>query len=217
MSSREGGSGATQGSRKPNSAQPASGSVVPIIDATRCHQQGVEPLQLAHALLGAGASTLWWRDKRPQPCTRSASAAARLPARVWLNPKLCRAAEAWHADSATLAEWARAGEVLGERPAWVSASAHSLDEVRAAAALGLDAVTLSPIWPTASKPGAAPLGLDALREAARILPVYALGGVEQERARAAFAAHAVGVAAIGAFCVDDPGGAWRAFERARGV
>jgi thiamine-phosphate pyrophosphorylase len=83
-------------------------------------------------------------------------------------------------------------------PVWVSRSAHSLEEARAAADEGADAVLLSPIFPSPGK-GAA-LGLAALGEARRLLPpgvaLYALGGVTLELAPACLAAGASGVAAI---------------------
>ncbi len=78
-------------------------------------------------------------------------------------------------------------------------SAHSLGDVRAATAAGLSYVTLSPIFPTASKPSYGPaIGLDGLREAAEIgLPVVALGGVTPENAGACREAGAAGVAVMG--------------------
>ncbi len=85
--------------------------------------------------------------------------------------------------------------------AWVSASAHSLDEVLAAAAAGVDAVTLSPVFASASKPGYEPaLGLEALAESARRspAPIIALGGItDDSRLRACLEAGASGVAVMG--------------------
>ena len=85
--------------------------------------------------------------------------------------------------------------------AWVSASAHSFDEVLAAAAAGVDAVTLSPVFASASKPGYGPaLGLEALAESARLspVPIIALGGItDDSRLRACLAAGASGVAVMG--------------------
>lgn len=81
----------------------------------------------------------------------------------------------------------------------VGISAHGLAEIRAAAAFGADYATLSPIFPTPSKPGyGPPLGLDALREAARLgIPVVALGGIGPDEARACREAGAAGVAIMG--------------------
>ena len=90
--------------------------------------------------------------------------------------------------------------VLGSA-AWVSASAHSFDEVLAAAAAGVDAVTLSPVFASASKPGYGPaLGLEALAESARRspVPIIALGGItDGSSVRACLEAGASGVAVMG--------------------
>lgn len=83
---------------------------------------------------------------------------------------------------------------------WIGVSAHSLVEVEAAAAAGADYVTLSPIFPTPSKPGyGPPLGLDALRQATQVtsLPVIALGGITAENAAECIQAGAAGVAVMG--------------------
>ncbi len=81
----------------------------------------------------------------------------------------------------------------------IGVSAHTLDDVWAAERAGADYATLSPIFPSASKPGYGPaLGLAALREAARIgLPVVALGGVTAGTAPACLDAGAAGVAIMG--------------------
>ena len=80
-----------------------------------------------------------------------------------------------------------AARALLHPSAWVSISAHSTEEVLAAAEAGADAVTLSPIFASASKPGYGPaLGLERLGEVAAVspLPVIALGGIEDEGERA---------------------------------
>ncbi|MBI5499868.1 MAG: thiamine phosphate synthase [Deltaproteobacteria bacterium] len=90
-------------------------------------------------------------------------------------------------------------------------SAHRLDEVRALAA-EVDHLTFSPVYATPGK--GPPAGLDALTAACRAAgttPVLALGGIDgAERARAAAAAGAWGVAAIrGVLAAPDPGRAAR--------
>lgn len=87
------------------------------------------------------------------------------------------------------------------RPGVVGRSCHDLAELSAAAVEGVDYVTLSPIWPTASKPRYGPaLGLSRLAELCDTtdIPVYALGGVEPGNAAACRAAGATGVAVMGA-------------------
>lgn len=68
--------------------------------------------------------------------------------------------------------------------AWIGFSAHDGAQIAAAAAQGADYVSLSPVWPTSSKPGAPALGLPtALRLAqAAPLPVVLLGGIDEARA-----------------------------------
>jgi thiamine-phosphate pyrophosphorylase len=96
---------------------------------------------------------------------------------------------------------------LGNR-ATIGISAHDSDEVRRAAALGADYVTLSPIFETASKPNYGPsLGLAGLAELtkAAAIPVYALGGIDACNAAECRAAGAAGVAIMGAAMrADDP-------------
>ncbi len=91
---------------------------------------------------------------------------------------------------------------MRHRPGWlVTAAAHSPNAVRRAAQAGVDAVLLSPVFPTQSHPGAAPIG--PLRFAAWVrespLPVYALGGVSVQSARRLASSGAAGFAGIGGF------------------
>jgi thiamine-phosphate pyrophosphorylase len=82
---------------------------------------------------------------------------------------------------------------------WIGVSAHNLAEVRTAKEVGADYVTLSPIFPTESKPGyGPPLGLESIREAAKIgIPIFALGGVTPRSAHACIEAGAHGLAIMG--------------------
>ncbi len=88
----------------------------------------------------------------------------------------------------------------GRRPGWiVTSAAHSPRAVRLAAALGVDAVLLSPVFTTRSHPGAPTIG--PLRFARWVgdspLPVYALGGVDVPGARRLRHSGAAGFAVIG--------------------
>lgn len=81
----------------------------------------------------------------------------------------------------------------------VTMAAHSLPALRRAKALGADAALLSPVFATASHPGArtlGPLRFAALARAAG-LPVYALGGITAATAPRLRHSGAVGFAAIG--------------------
>jgi len=115
---------------------------------------------------------------------------------------------------------ARARVLLGPQH-WVGASTHDEDGIRAAAKGGADAVTLSPIFPSCSKPGYGPaLGLGRLAAAARAsrLPIVALGGIDDAlRAHACLDAGAAGIAVMGAIMrASDPAAAMRAFLDAVG-
>ncbi|MBT3305115.1 MAG: thiamine phosphate synthase [Alphaproteobacteria bacterium] len=88
------------------------------------------------------------------------------------------------------------------RPDWlVTAAAHSPQALFRAARAGVDAALVSPVFPTASHPGAPPLGAIRLAAMCRLCPmaVYALGGVSAATARRLKNSGAAGVAGIGAF------------------
>ena len=85
------------------------------------------------------------------------------------------------------------------RPPLLGRSCHSAAELARAAAEGCDWVFLSPVFPTASKPGYGPaLGVEGF---ARLRPLgppaYALGGVLPEHVPDLLAAGAQGIAVMG--------------------
>jgi thiamine-phosphate pyrophosphorylase len=85
--------------------------------------------------------------------------------------------------------------------ALVGVSAHDAAELRAAEVEGADYATLSPIFPSASKPGYGPaLGLATFERLVKAtsIPVLALGGVGRHNARDCMKAGAAGVAVMGA-------------------
>jgi len=120
---------------------------------------------------------------------------------------LAAAAAAVHlpatADPAAIRARLPAGMLLG-------ASAHDAAELARAASAGADYATLSPIFPSASKPGYGPaLGGEALARLATgvSIPVLALGGIDRARIAACIDAGAAGVAVMGGVMgADDPGG-----------
>ena len=86
----------------------------------------------------------------------------------------------------------------------VSVSCHSLTEIRMAEQHGADFLFLSPVFPTASHPGAAHLGADTFIDLAAqsSLPVLALGGIDEENCQE-IRGH--GIAVISALlAADDP-------------
>jgi thiamine-phosphate pyrophosphorylase len=90
-------------------------------------------------------------------------------------------------------------EFPAPRPALVGRSCHTAAEVARASDEGCDYVTVSPVYPSASKPGYGPaLGAAGLAALARDAPpVYALGGVLPDHVPDCVAAGAHGVAAMG--------------------
>jgi thiamine-phosphate diphosphorylase len=163
------------------------------------------------AAVGAGARAVVFREKdlsRADRRSLGAEVAAVMP------PDSCLIVAS---DAGLAAELGAAGVHLaagdrwpGRAPTAVGRSCHDRAELRAAAAEGADYVTVSPVYPTRSKPGYGPaLGEAALRRLTAIPdapPVYALGGVDAARAPECLAAGAAGVAVMAAvMTAEDPG------------
>lgn len=88
--------------------------------------------------------------------------------------------------------------------AYVSTSCHTLAQVRRAREAGVSAILFAPVFGKRvhGVEVVAGVGLDALRqacEAAGPVPVFALGGVSQDKAAACLGAGAAGVAGITLF------------------
>lgn len=116
------------------------------------------------------------------------------------DPALARAADGLHLPERRARE---AAHWRIRHPDWIiTASAHSLRALMHLA--HVDAVFLSPVFVTASHPGASALGAAraAFIAAASPVPVYALGGVDGRNAPLLAPAFA-GIAAIAAF-ISDP-------------
>lgn len=134
----------------------------------------------------------------------------RFGARLLINDRI-DIAQAVEADGVHLAgtslPTAVARRLLGPE-ALIGVSTHHIDEVLAAALEGADFVTFGPVYPTPSKASyGPPVGLDALRAvcAARILPVFALGGVKPRHLPELLDAGASGIALISAIlAASDP-------------
>jgi thiamine-phosphate pyrophosphorylase len=128
-----------------------------------------------------------------------------------IDVALAAGADGVHLPSAGVPP-AEARRLLGPG-AIVGVSCHSAGDVERAREGGASYATFGPVHDTPSKRAfGAPVGLEALRDAARLgLPLVALGGISPERAPAAFAAGASGVAAIRAWLEGkDPAAAVRA-------
>lgn len=94
----------------------------------------------------------------------------------------------------------------------VGRSTHTSAELAAAAADGVDYVSLSPIFETRSKPGyGPPIGLSNLAEATMAVDapaVFALGGIDADNARSVISAGAHGAFVMGAIMAsNDPAAA----------
>lgn len=103
--------------------------------------------------------------------------------------------------------WRAALAELGQPRPTLCRSCHDRLGMLAAFADGADRVLLSPVWPTASKPEVAALGLHTLQRLAGEAPgpLIALGGIEAANVALTMAAGAAGVASLGAAW--GPGGA----------
>lgn len=91
-------------------------------------------------------------------------------------------ADGVHVSSADIPELPAMRRWLGDAPMTLSASCHDMEQLQAAFDAGADFALLSPVFPTASHPGAPHLGVGRFRElaAAAPLPVVALGGITTE-------------------------------------
>lgn len=104
----------------------------------------------------------------------------------------------WHLDGAALRAVAQRPLPPARR---VSAACHAVDDLVLAARAGADFVTLSPVLPTLSHPGAPTLGWTqfAALAAQAAMPVYALGGMTRAHLDDARRHGAYGVAGIRSF------------------
>lgn len=110
-------------------------------------------------------------------------------------------AEACGADGVHLPEraLADAADLRRRRPTWIlTAAAHSLEAVQAAARVGCDAVLVSAVFPSHSPSAGPAMGLAAFTALVRAaaLPVYALGGVNARTAPALSGSGAQGLAVV---------------------
>ena len=186
---------------------PAAGGPLPatLLVVTDRHQAASPLPELCEGLLGAGIRWIWLRDRDlPASARRAlafdlASRVARHGGTLTVGADVDLAAEVGAGvQLAAAADVAAARRRLGPGRL-VGVSAHGLGDLLAAHGAGADYATLSPVFPTASKPGYGPaLGLAGLRAAAGIgLPVLALGGVTAATAGSCLEAGAAGVAIMG--------------------
>lgn len=99
---------------------------------------------------------------------------------------------------AALLPWRRVGR---RGPGIVTAAVHDRRELHAAGRAGVDAVIVSPVFPTPSHPNRSALGINAFARLALAspVPVYAMGGVSFDDGGRLAMAGASGIAGIGMF------------------
>jgi thiamine-phosphate pyrophosphorylase len=180
---------------------------VPPLLVISDRRQARRPLEeVAEAVFAGGCRWFSLREKDLPPAERHALLAAlvtlgrRYGASVTVHDDIGAVASAGaagiHLPSGGNPEAAR----LRLPDALIGASAHSAQEASALLRAGVDYVTVSPIFITASKPGYGPaLGLSGLASAVALAPgaVIALGGIAAENAAQCFAAGAHGIAVMG--------------------
>lgn len=164
--------------------------------------------KIADWSFAAGLRTFMLRDKDLPRAERQALAqrlsdiARRQSARLIINGDWTMAAQVGaagvHLQQPRDIPTAR--EILGEE-AMIGLSAHSRDDLVAAADKGANYATLSPVFLTQSKPGYGPaLGIEGFRAlvSETSLPVLALGGITTLNARQCLQAGAAGLSVMGA-------------------
>lgn len=166
-------------------------SLLVLTDRTQCAGPMVD---VVAALVDGGARAVLLREKDLPECERAALAQQLRPLLEDVAGRLLIAGP--RGDDVHLSA---TDPFPRPRPRTVGRSCHSRDEVVAAAGEGCDYVTVSPVFPSASKPGYGPaLGTEGLATLTALAPpVYALGGIRPEHVPDCRAAGAAGVAVMG--------------------
>lgn len=99
----------------------------------------------------------------------------------------------------------QAPRVRAQHPHWlITGAAHDARALRTADRLGLDAMLLSPVFPSRSPSAIHPLGLIRFARLAALTrrPVYALGGVNASTVKRLLATRAAGFAAVDGLTIE---------------
>ena len=139
----------------------------------------------------------WAREDVRGLALRAIEMAHAAGARVLLNEDVALALEVG-ADGVQLTGAQLAACTVRPDIELCGASCHNMEELQRAAALELDFALLSPVLPTKSHPGAAHLGWEQFAKlaASSAIPVYALGGLQQEDMEQAWQHGAHGIALL---------------------
>ncbi len=171
-----------------------------MTDATRV----ADPVAAAGALpRGAGVILRDYEAPGRADLARRLVRLARQRGLVFLVAGDVSLAAAVGADGVHLPQWLipRAGMIRRRHPRWLlTAAAHDRKALRRAASAGAHAAFVSPVFATASHPGAPHLGPAVLSALVRgcEMPVYALGGVDADSVRRLRGTGVAGVGVIGA-------------------
>jgi thiamine-phosphate diphosphorylase len=175
---------------------PDLGPLLVLTDRTSCTRPLVD---VVAAAVDGGARSIVLREK-DLPTTERARLADALRALLAPVDGLLVLAGTWLPGDAL--HLSSADELPGRRPRLLGRSCHDAAEVAAAGTEGCDWATVSPVLPTASKPGYGPplraAGLAALVAVEGAPPLYALGGVTAAAVPELRSAGASGVAVMGA-------------------
>lgn len=163
---------------------------------------GVEVVQLREKDL-LGRELFQLAERSVAACRENA--ATRLVVNDGLDVAIAAGAAGVHLGRESLpasevVRWCRSGHAPAEF--LVGVSCHSREEVMAAESDGANYVFFGPVFDTPTKQRfGAPQGLARLAQACRSvrIPVLAIGGINEENARACLAAGAAGIAAIRLF------------------
>ncbi|MBI1353856.1 MAG: thiamine phosphate synthase [Acidobacteria bacterium] len=180
----------------------------PILDAAALSRAGLDPLETARALVGAGVEIVQFRWKGPYTCAAIETAEAlekivhQVDARYVINDRadiaLLAGADGVHVGQDDLPPEA-VRRVIGDR-LFLGYSTHNRAQLEAAAAEPIDYVALGPVFATASKENPDPrVGLEELARlapSAGARPLVAIGGITLETAPAVLAAGAAACAVI---------------------
>lgn len=180
-----------------------------LTDRHQCATAGRDLAATVEAAVTAGASAVLFREKDLGPTERRelgervAAACAGADLLVASDPDLARSLRARGVHLAATDPWPDDADLVLGR------SCHSAAELADATAHAAAYALVSPVFPTASKPGyGPPLGLEGLAAlaAGTSLPVLALGGVGPERVADCLRSGARGVAVMGGvMAAEDPG------------
>jgi len=180
-----------------------------FIDATYVDEP--DPGEVARELIAGGVDIIQVRAKershaeRVDLAMKIVSAAFQYSVPVIINDDIEAAFEAG-ADGVHLGQldWAaipraeRADRLAAMRI--VGRSTHSLEEALAAEHDGVDYIGVGPVFPTATKPGARPVGVELVREVASKvkIPFFAIGGITLDNVGQVLDAGATRIAVVSA-------------------